>query len=186
MGNREALRDLTLINPDTKKGIKVETKSDDVAFSLLHYTDVMLKNASHTWELTPGDVYAHFDCIQRGLGNGSCGQGTGTMPQYQIPPSGTYAYDLRFSPIGFKTVGITTETHTATPQVKHEALSQQIICTADDAEIKLYNMGGACLATAYTCKANPTTVISTAHLPHGSYLVVIKAKQSQKNFKIVL
>ncbi len=186
MGNREALRDLTLINPDTQKGIKVETKSDDVAFSLLHYTDVMLKNASHTWELTPGDVYAHFDCIQRGLGNGSCGQGTGTMEKYQIPASGTFNYDLRFSPVGFKTVGITTETHTSTPQVKHEALSQQIICTADDAEIKLYNMGGACLATAYTCKANPTTVISTAHLPHGSYLVVIKAKQSQKNFKIVL
>lgn len=186
MGNREGLRDLMLFNPDTQKGVKVETKSD-VAFSLLHFTDVMLKNAAHTWELTPGDVYAHFDCIQRGLGNGSCGQGTGTMEKYQIPASGTFNYDLRFSPVGFTTVGIENMVSNDESTVTYDASAKQLLCIAPaDAEVKVFNMGGVCVATVYTDNVNTTTTISTENLPHGSYLVVIKSKKAQKNFKVVL
>lgn len=99
MGNRENMRELVLTDAETGRGIKVESEGD-VAFSVLHYTDEMLKNASHTWELSSGGkVYAHFDALQRGLGNGSCGQGTGTLNKYQLPSSGTYGYKLRFSPL---------------------------------------------------------------------------------------
>lgn len=99
MGNRENLRDLLLTDVDAGLGIKIETEGD-VAFSLLHYTDVELKNAAHTWELSEGgNVYAHFDALQRGIGNGSCGTGTGTLSKYQIPSSGTYSYKLRFTPL---------------------------------------------------------------------------------------
>ena len=98
MGNREDMREILLTNAEGL-GVKIESEGE-VAFSLLHYTDVELKNASHTWELSEGgNVYAHFDALQRGLGNGSCGQGTGTLAQYQLPSSGTYSYKLRFTPI---------------------------------------------------------------------------------------
>ena len=79
--------------------MKVESEGE-VAFSLLHYTDVELKNAAHPWELAEGgNVYAHFDALQRGIGNGSCGSGTGTLSEYQVPSSGTYSYKLRFTPL---------------------------------------------------------------------------------------
>ena len=41
--------------------------------------DSKMAAASHCWELNPGAVYLHLDYMQKGLGNGSCGQGTGTL-----------------------------------------------------------------------------------------------------------
>ncbi len=98
MGNRENMRELLLTDAVTGKGVKVESEGD-VSFSVLHYTDEALKNASHTWELSKGGkVYAHFDAIQRGLGNASCGAES-ALSKYQIPSSGLYSYKLRFSPV---------------------------------------------------------------------------------------
>ena len=189
MGNREGLRDVTLLNSDTKQGVKVEAQGN-VAFSLLHYTDAMLKQANHTWELTPGEVYAHFDYMQRGLGNGSCGQGTGTLYEYQVPATGTYAYTLRFSPVGFTTVGVDNITATLTDlSISNDRSLGIVTCQGNveaGTEMSLYNIGGVRLASI---KANaPATQLqlSTTGLPRGSYLVVVKNNGKVRNHKIAL
>lgn len=112
-GNHLGLRWLTLTD-DEGNGVKVETDGD-VAFSLLPWNDATLKSAGHNWNLSPSsNVYAHFDAAQRGLGNGSCGQGTGTLSQYQLTQGNTYEYTLRFTPIDPEETGIAS-TPTATP-----------------------------------------------------------------------
>lgn len=74
MGNRDDVRWLTLKSLDNQ-GIRITSK-DHLNFSALHFTDPEL------WELTYGhdldnirraEVILNLDCIQRGIGNGSCG-----------------------------------------------------------------------------------------------------------------
>lgn len=105
MGDHQALRDLTLTNPQTGTTLKVETLGT-VAFSLSHYDeaqwgdagDTMWSNVLHPYDLTrSGKVFAHFDYWQRGLGNNSC-QGDVCLPEYECPTSGSYTYTLRFTP----------------------------------------------------------------------------------------
>lgn len=94
-GNRVGLRWLTLTNNEGT-GVKVET-AGDVAFSLIPWTDAELRTARHEWELpTSNRTVAHFDAIQRGLGNGSCGPGP--MKQYEIQKGKTYSNIVRFIP----------------------------------------------------------------------------------------
>ena len=190
MGNREALRDMTLFNTDLNRGIKVEAL-DEVAFSVLHYNDVQLKNASHTWELgaNEGDVYAHFDALQRGLGNGSCG-GVATLSEYCIPSTGSYAYTLRFSPVGFLSVGIQdVHDELGELQISYHPESKLLTCAGnvqESTEVALYNMGGVCLAKAMMSEQSSTVSISTAGLPRGAYLVVVRSGNKVRNHKIVL
>lgn len=94
-GNRIGLRWLTLTNNEGN-GVKVET-SGDVAFSLTPWTEAELRTARHEWELpTSNRVVAHFDAIQQGLGNKSCGPGP--MKQYEIQKGKTYSNIVRFIP----------------------------------------------------------------------------------------
>lgn len=94
-GNRVGLRWLTLTNNEGN-GVKVET-SGDVAFSLTPWTDAELRAARHEWELpTSNRVVAHFDAIQQGVGNGSCGPGP--LPKYEIQKGKTYSNIVRFIP----------------------------------------------------------------------------------------
>ena len=94
-GNRIGLRWLTLTNNEGN-GVKVET-SGDVAFSLTPWTDAELRTARHEWELpTSNRVVAHFDAIQKGVGNGSCGPGP--LPKYEIQKGKTYSNIVRFIP----------------------------------------------------------------------------------------
>ena len=94
-GNRIGLRWLTLTNNEGN-GVKVET-SGDVAFSLTPWTDAELRTARHEWELpTSNRVVAHFDAIQQGVGNGSCGPGP--LPKYEIQKGKTYSNIVRFIP----------------------------------------------------------------------------------------
>jgi beta-galactosidase len=94
MGNRDDVRWLSLTNQD-KQGIKVISK-DHMNFSALHFTDQEL------WGLTYGhdkdnirraEVILSLDCIQRGIGNGSCGPGP--RPQYEIQNNKDYSYSFR-------------------------------------------------------------------------------------------
>lgn len=102
-GNHEGLRWLALSN-DQGDGLRIETEGN-VAFSMLHWDDKTLKNAKHCWNLTnSGEVFAHFDYMQKGLGNGSCGPGP--LSKYMIPSSGTYGYKLRFVPVKLQSDGI--------------------------------------------------------------------------------
>ena len=189
MGNREALRDLTLYTTDGDKreGIRIETVGQ-VAFSVLHYDDVTLKNAAHTWELVrPGGVYAHFDYMQLGVGNGSCGTGTGTLPAYQLPASGTYRHSLRFIPLQvYEGAGI-DRTRLSPVSVAYDAATRQVICTGsfgDGATATLYDMGSLPLATA-TSTGN-RMALPAVGLPHGSYLVVVDSGRGRYTCKIVL
>lgn len=94
-GNHIGLRWFTLTNNEGN-GVKVET-AGDVAFSLIPWTESELRTARHEWELPTSDrIVAHFDAIQRGLGNHSCGPGP--MTQYEIQKGKTYSNTVRFIP----------------------------------------------------------------------------------------
>ena len=97
MGNREGLRDLLLFSEEERIGVRVQTRGN-VAFSLLHYSDEHLKRTDHIWELEKGNVYAHFDCYQKGIGNGSCGEVV-TLDKYLINNGAEYNCSLLFTPV---------------------------------------------------------------------------------------
>lgn len=97
-GNRTDMRELTLYNKTTDTGIRVT--SDGTSFSLSHYnqTDYMQPTV-HVYELTRNtEIFATFDYMQRGIGNGSCGPGTEN--DYLCPSTGTYHQRLKFYGIG--------------------------------------------------------------------------------------
>ena len=95
-GNREDVRELALLN-ERHQGVRIQTEGP-LAFSMLHYEDETLADTRHEWELVPlKEVVAHFDYMQRGLGNGSCGPQT--IKKYWCPSKGLYTYTLRFTPI---------------------------------------------------------------------------------------
>ncbi len=97
-GNRQEMREITLYKKHSNKGIKIEA-NQPIAFSMLQFDDKdFIKEKLHPWEMVErNEVYAHFDFVQRGLGNGSCGPQT--IEKYQVPSSGTYSFTLRFSPL---------------------------------------------------------------------------------------
>ena len=192
MGNREGLRDLTLYTQqadNSRTGIRIEALGN-VAFSMLPYDDVALKNASHTWELTRGKgTYAHFDYIQRGLGNGSCGQGTGTIPAYEVPSSGTYSHSLRFIPLeAYREAEAGISTPENLPySVCYDAETKSIVCTGNWSKgttATLYNMGGLMINSA-TATDN-SIVIPAGNLPRASYLVAIHSDEGTYMYKIAI
>ena len=102
--DRQDLRYLNLYNTEGN-GIRIETEGQ-VNFSLDNYDDAYMHGILHQWEMDAStDIYAHFDYMQRGIGNGSCG--AGVLDKYKVPTSGTYTYKLRFTPLsGFEPTGI--------------------------------------------------------------------------------
>ena len=115
-GDHEDLRELILTNKTTgvQLGVKVGGRA---SFSLSHYdetqwckgTDNMWKQKLHWYDLTRNpQVYAHFDYMQRGLGNNSCG-GDKTLSDYVCPSWGSYTYTLRFKPQSAESVNIVAE-----------------------------------------------------------------------------
>ena len=115
-GDHEDLRELILTNKTAgvQLGVKVGGRA---SFSLSHYdetkwcdtSDTMWSSKLHWYDLTRNpQVYAHFDYMQRGLGNNSC-TGEDCLSQYQCPPSGDYTYTLRFKPQSAERVNIPTE-----------------------------------------------------------------------------
>lgn len=113
-GDHEDLRELILTNKTAgvQLGVKVGGRA---SFSLSHYDesrwctsgDSMWNTNLHWYDLTRDpQVYAHFDYMQRGLGNNSCG-GDGCLSQYECPSSGSYTYTLRFTPQSGGNVQIT-------------------------------------------------------------------------------
>ena len=103
-GDHEDMRELILTNKasNVQIGIKAGGRA---SFSLSHYDetkwctsgDSMWNTKLHWYDLTRNpQVYAHFDYMQRGLGNNSCG-GDGCLSDYVCPSSGSYSYTLRFT-----------------------------------------------------------------------------------------
>ena len=108
-GDHEDMRELILTNraSNVQIGIKAGGRA---SFSLSHYDetkwcksgDSMWNTNLHWYDLTRyQQVYAHFDYIQRGLGNNSCG-GDSCLSDYVCPSysswNSSYGYTLRFTP----------------------------------------------------------------------------------------
>ena len=115
-GDHEDLRELILTNKaaGVQLGVKVGGRA---SFSLSHYDetkwctsgDSMWKTNLHWYDLTrDSKVYAHFDYMQRGLGNNSC-TGEDCLSTYQCPSWGSCTYTLRFKPQSAESVNIVAE-----------------------------------------------------------------------------
>lgn len=96
MGERTDTRWITLTNGDGH-GIQVEADGT-LDFCALHHTDKELWNARYGYAIqrtARPEVVLTLDCIQRGIGNGSCGPGP--RPQYEIKSNTDYSYTFRIT-----------------------------------------------------------------------------------------
>lgn len=181
-GNRMALRDLSLVNPTNGNTIKVETQGQ-VSFSLSHYDQRQyLVPELHPWELKKdGVIYATFDYMQRGIGNGSCGPGTESM--YHCP-SGNVSHTLRISATNGKNSSI-SNTGVANCTVSYNADSQSIECvnTTEGSEITVFNLGGVQVGKTIATRGYAT--VSLKENPRGAYLVVIKGTDKVRTHKLL-
>lgn len=183
-GNRMALRDLTMWNPENGNTIKIETEGQ-VSFSLSHYDQRQyLTPELHPWDLQKDDVvYATFDYMQRGLGNGSCGPGTES--QYHCPSSGTYSHTLRISTtVSEINTGI-EENSLKACNVSYDAEAQAVTCEnlSDGAAVELVNLGGVILGKAVA--VGNEVVVSVAGQPKGAYLLIIKEGGEQRTHRFL-
>ena len=123
-GNRTEMRDLVLYNAVRDDAIRVISSGTE--FSLSHYNQAdFLKTIVHTYDLKRNDeIFATFDYMQRGLGNGSCGPGTES--DYVCPSSGECKQSLTF-------VGISSADATAIVAPRIDA---------DRTPVAYYNVGG--------------------------------------------
>ena len=96
MGNRSDIRWVAFAErPDSSDGIRIVSK-DRLDFSALHYTDRILWETRYGHDLDNvrlPQVVLNLDCIQRGIGNASCGPGP--RPKYEIEKNKTYRYSFR-------------------------------------------------------------------------------------------
>ena len=102
MGGRCDTKWLTLTD---KNGVGIRITADSTfGFSALHYTDKELKDVRFGHDLSDiqrAEVVLNLDCVQRGIGNGSCGPGP--RPEYEIQADSVYEYSFRISPCDIKT-----------------------------------------------------------------------------------
>ena len=184
MGNREGLRDLLLFNPNEGYGIKVQTHGD-VAFSVLHYKDVDLKNAGHTWELQKGNVHAHFDCAQKGIGNGSCGNVV-TLDKYLIPQGKEYGCSLLFTPVTDAESGVESAVENV---LRFNVVDGVLLCNGEleaGMELALYNMGGVRMLSTVAEQACSSIALPVNALPHGSYIIVVSSNGTRRVYKVAI
>ncbi len=182
-GNRMALRDLMLVNPENGNTIKIETEGQ-VSFSLSHYDQRQyLTPQLHPWDLKKDDVvYATFDYMQRGLGNGSCGPGTES--QYHCPYNQTVSHKMRISTINGKETGVADE-GVKGYNVEYDKASQSVICfdVDGDTDVAVYNLGGMSVGKPVASGANVS--VSLVGQPRGSYLLVIKQGDAVRTHKFI-
>jgi len=98
MGEREDTRWVSLTSA-RNTGLKV-VSLDHLSFSALHFTDHAAWQASHDFALdgvSRPQVYLTLDCLQRGLGNASCGPQP--LEQYEMPANATLHYSFLITPV---------------------------------------------------------------------------------------
>ena len=177
-GNRTEMRELKLTNPET--GLSLEMQAEgQTDFQLLHYEDSKMASALHCWNLTPSNTVLHLDYTQKGLGNGSCGQNTGTLSKYFCPSEGTFTHTIRFSPRNSAETGID---HVAANGPKVGTVSaegRRIVyhgkLMAGEA-LTVYDLGGSVVARATAGEATAELSVSVATLPQGTYLVKVDGR----------
>ena len=97
MGQREDVRWVTLSDRQTS-GIKI-ISLDTLSFSALHFTDQAAWKAYYGFrlpEISQPQVYLTLDCLQRGLGNASCGPPP--LQQFEIKKDQTLNYSFLIQP----------------------------------------------------------------------------------------
>ncbi len=98
MGERTDTRWLTLTDGDGR-GIRIAADGT-FDFSALHFADSDLAQCRYGHYLSDirrAEAILNLDCIQRGIGNASCGPGP--LPQYDIEKNHTYEYSFTITPI---------------------------------------------------------------------------------------
>ena len=182
-GNRMALRDVTMWNPENGNAIKIETQGQ-VSFSLSHYDQRQyLTPELHPWDLKRDNVvYATFDYMQRGLGNGSCGPGTES--QYHCPYNKTLTHTLRVSTINGAETAVENPGVNAC-QVKYDKANQAVVCTGVTAStgVAVYDLGG--MQVGKSTAHGDSVAVSLANQPQGSYLLVLKNGESVRTHKFM-
>ena len=137
--------------------------------------------AKHCWDITPSNTFMHLDYMQKGLGNGSCGQGTGTLSEYLCPSEGTYTHKFRFNPFDEADA---TGIHALTP-----AEAQPLTCTVSTdgmltlsgplqagTTVTVYDLGGAAVATATVDSDCQQLHLNLSAQPRASYVVKAGAR----------
>ena len=137
------------------------------------------------WELEKGNVYAHFDCYQKGIGNGSCNE-VATLDKYLIKNGAKYNCSLLFTPVMDIEAGI------------EEVLSETMTFNVEDgyiycqgninagAELSIYDMGGVLHSTIRIAENCEGVALPVAGLPHGSYIIVVNNSNGKRIFKVVI
>jgi len=101
MANHEDTRWLKITDTDGD-GLKITSK-DKLDFTALHETDSQLWTTKYRFKLDSirkPETYLSLDCIQRGLGNASCG--STVRPQYDIPMNTPISYSFRIEKLTSK------------------------------------------------------------------------------------
>lgn len=170
-GNRMALRDLTLVNPENGNAIKIETEGE-VSFSLSHYDQRQyLTPELHPWDLKKDDVvYATFDYMQRGLGNGSCGPGT--EAEYYCPYTAV-SHKMRISTATGVETGI-AETGVKECSVSYDVASKQVMFSGlpAGATVTVVNFGGVQVGNAVAVDGE--AAVSLSAQPKAPYIAIIR------------
>lgn len=98
MGEREDIRWVQLADGQNS-GLKVVSLDQPLSFSALHFTDHAAWDAVHDFALdsiSQPQVYLTLDCLQRGLGNASCGPQP--LKRFEIKKGKTIGYRFILEP----------------------------------------------------------------------------------------
>ena len=181
--NRLALRDLILVNPQNGNTIKVETEGE-VSFSLSHYDQRQyLTPKLHPWDLVKDEVvYATFDYMQRGLGNGSCGPGTESL--YHCPSYQTFTHTLRVSTMISPITGIDSK-GVNNCNVEYDKVNQFVLCNGvgEGTDVAVYNLGGVLVGSVVA--SGSCAAVSLAGQPQGAYIIVIKSGDAVRTHRFI-
>ena len=186
-GNHQDMRFVTLTDTTAQFSLRMESQGQ-VSFSVLHVDDYTMANTRHLWETVsdPRSIFVHLDYYQKGLGNASCGNGTGTLSQFCCPTSGTYTNTVRFT---CRDKDDLTAIHTPVAAdnaslLSVKAANGQVICTGSIAAgtaVRVYDLGGSTVAAATAADNCSQLTLSLAAQPHGIYIV----KVDNKAYKVV-
>ena len=116
-------------------------------------------------------MYATFDYMQRGIGNGSCGPGTESA--YTCPSYTKVSHTMRVSTVNGADTGI-GEVGVKECVVNYDAASQQLVCSnlPARATVTVVNFGGVAIGKATAVGGEAAVSLQT--MPKAPYVVIIR------------